>query len=335
MSIRTRIAGALLAGAVCVATAAGCGGSDSGSSTSTSPTTAAANAPAQKLRVAIAPGSFLDLAPWIAQDQGFFAKHGLEVEATIPTVPFSQLPSTLGRDYDIILGTQPDLINAGARGIDLKAVGGVNLDGKQIPGSALVVPKGSAITSIKDIQGKTVGAPSTSGNNWLTLLCWADKAGVDPESIRGVEAPAPQVPDLLGQGRFDAALLFEPLLGGVVAAGGTNLGDSYQECFGEPMFTSLWLANGAWADEHKPQIEQFLAGLTEAKQYIAEHPDEARELYVKRSGLPAPVAERAPIDPSVFEFRPITVDDLQPWLDVMQRLTGFDQDVDLNKLVLG
>jgi NitT/TauT family transport system substrate-binding protein len=288
----------------------------------------------QKVRIAIAPGSFLDLAPWIAQEQGFFKERGLGVEAEIPTIPFSQLPSALGPEYDIILGTQPDLINAATGGLDLVAVGGVNLDGEKIPGAAVAVPEGSGIQSITDLEGKSVGAPSLSGNNWLTFLCWAEKAGVDPESIRGIQAPAPEIPDLLQDGRFDAALLFEPLLGAVVNSGGKNLGSSYANCFDEPMFTSLWVSSRDWAEDHREAISEFLAGLTEAKGYMLDHPDEARQLYVERSGLPEPVASAAPIDPSVFEFRPITIEDLEPWLDLMRSLQGFDGDVDLSTLVL-
>jgi NitT/TauT family transport system substrate-binding protein len=327
----TRRSSILIATAALVL-AVGCGDSDSeepdggGSRSATTET--------QKVRIAIAPGSFLDLAPWIAQDQGFFGEQGLEVEAEIPTIPFSQLPSALGREYDIILGTQPDLINAGSRGLQLVAVGGVNLDGDRIPGSALVVPGGSDIADITDLAGRSVGAPSLTGNNWLTLECWADKAGVDPSSIRGIEAPAPEIPSLLEKGRFDSALLFEPLLGGVVAGGGENLGNSYANCFDEPMFTSMWISNREWAEGHGDAITGFLAALTEAKQYMLEHPREARQLYVERSGLPEAVAAKAPIDPTVFDFRPITVEDLEPWLELMRTYQGFDGDVDLSELVV-
>lgn len=320
--------------AVLIACAAAVGLAACGDSSSSDETAGQTGSKARQLRVALAPGSALDLAPWIAQEEGYFENEGLAVEATIPTIPFSQLPSALGRDYDVIIGTQPDLITAAARGLDLVAVGGINMDSAKVPGSELVVPGDSGIHDISDLAGKSVGAPSLSGNNWLTLRCWADKSGVDAERIRGVEAPAPQIPDLLGQGRFDAALLFQPLLGGVLNAGGRSIGNSYRECFGKPMFTSLWISKGEWARANGDTIAAFLRGLTKAKGYMADHPDEARAMYVKRSGLPAPVAKVAPIDPSVFAFRPVTVEDLRPWLDLMRSLSGFDEDVDLSELVV-
>jgi ABC-type nitrate/sulfonate/bicarbonate transport system substrate-binding protein len=308
---------------------AACGDSSSGGGQQ-----AAGDGTADELRIALAPGSALDLAPWIAQEEGFFKDEGLDVQATIPTIPFSQLPSALGRDYDIIIGTQPDLITAASRGLDLVAVGGINMNSDTVPGAELVVPARSDVKSIADLATKSVGAPSLSGNNWLTLKCWADKEGVDPDSIRGVEAPAPQIPDLLRQGRFDAALLFEPLLGGVLAAGGRSLGNSYDACFDEPVFTSLWVAKGEWARQNGESIAAFLRGLTKAKQHMADNPDDARAMYVERSGLPKPVALKAPIDPSVFDFRPVTVEDLTPWLELMRSVSGFDGDIDLSELVV-
>lgn len=330
----------------------GCGGSGSSSTSSssapgsasasaTSPTTtgasaASATAKLKTLRVAIPAGSFLDLPTFIAQSQGYFAKHGLNVKAVISSIPFSQQPAALGKSFDLIIGTQPDLINAGAHGIDLVAVGGVNHDNPNtIPGAALIAPQGSAVKSIKDLGAKTVGAPSLTGNNWLTLLCWAKKNGVDTNSIRGLQATAPEIPDLLKEGRFQSALLFQPLINQALKAGGANLGDSYTGCFGTHVYTSVWLASGSWARANRSVISAFLAGLTEAKQYMQSHPSQTRQVFVARSGLPAAVASVVPIDPTVLEFRPIAPSELQPWLSLMKEFLGFNQSVDLQKLVLG
>jgi NitT/TauT family transport system substrate-binding protein len=276
------------------------------------------------LRVAVPAGSFVDLPTWIAQRQGYFRKMGLDVKATISSIPFSQQPEALGREYDLIVGSQPDLINAAARGIDLVAVSGNNHDSPTtIPGAVLVVPKGSSISSISALNGKSVGSPSITGNNWLSLLCWAQKSGVDPKSIRGLQAPAPQIPELI----------FQPLLNQALKNGGVALGDSYAHCFGMPQFSSLWLANGAWVRAHGKTVAAFLAGLTAAKQYMLKHPSETRAVFVARSGLPAAVAAAVPIDPRVFQFGPLPAADLQPWLALMKRFLGFSQSVDLQKLV--
>jgi NitT/TauT family transport system substrate-binding protein len=281
-------------------------------------------------------GSFLDLPTFIAQSQGYFAKRGLNVKAVVSSIPFSQQPAALGKAFDLIIGSQPDLINAASHGIDLVAVSGVNHDNPQtIPGAALIAPKGSPIKTIEDLGGKSVGAPSLTGNNWLSLLCWAKKNGVDPSSIRGLQAPAPEIPDLLKQGRFQSALLFQPLVNEALKAGAVNLGDSYTGCFGRPTYTSVWLASGAWARTNRGVINAFLAGLTEAKQYMVTHPSQTRQMFVARSGLPAPVASGVPIDPTVLEFRPIAASELQPWLSLMKEFFGFNQSVDLQKLVLG
>lgn len=306
-----------------------------GTSQAAATSTASAGAKPTLLRVALPAGSFLDLPAWIGEKEGFFQKRGLEVHAAVSSIPFSQLPAALGKTYDLVIGSQPDLINAGSHGLDLVAVSGVNHDNpKTIPGSSVVVSKSSGITSVAGLAGKSVGAPSTTGNNWLTLLCWAKKQGVAPSSIRGLQAAAPEIPTLLKQGRFDAALLFQPLLNEAIKNGGVNLGDSYMGCFGKPMYTSLWLANGPWAQAHHQAIAAFRAGMTEAKQYMLTHVSQTRQVFVARSGLPAAVAASVPIDASVLQFRAVTAADLQPWLELMKQFQGFNQQVDLQKLVV-
>lgn len=144
----------------------------------------------------------------------------------------------------------------------------------------------------------------------------------------------PEIPDLLSQGRFDGALLFQPILNQAIKNGAVDLGDSYTGCFGKPVYTSLWLANGSWARSHRKLVSAFLAGMTQAKQYMLTHIAQTRKVFVAKSGLPRAVASGVPIDASVLQFRPISPSELQPWLGLMKKFQGFQGSVNLNKLVL-
>jgi NitT/TauT family transport system substrate-binding protein len=320
---------------------AGCGGSSggesSGGTTGGGSETSAEGGGSSTIRVALVQAATANLPVEIADAEGLFEKQGLEVTVDTPNIPFSQLPAALGKQYDLVIGTEPGLITAADSGIDIMAVSGLQRDNPKDPGAALVVPEGSSITGIKDLGGKSVGAPSTVGNNFSALECWARKEGVDPSSIRGLEAATPQIPELLEAGRFESALLFEPLLKPLVEGGSTDLGNAYQECFGEPsQYTSLWLAQGSWAEENSVAIGKFLAALEEAQGVMEKDPEGSRAIYVKTSGLPPEAAENTPIIPGEFDFQqgqPI-VENIETWIKVLEENGTFEGSVEPSALVL-
>jgi NitT/TauT family transport system substrate-binding protein len=290
---------------------------------------------ADKVRVALVFAANIDLPPQIGVLKGFFKKQGLDVTLGTPDVPFSSLPTTLGKQYDIVVGTQPDLIRAASSGLGVVAISGIQRDNPADPGAALIVPPDSSIKSIKDIGGKTVGAPSTVGNNWTTLLCWAKKGGADPNSIRGVQAATPTIPDLLKANRFNAALIFQPLMGPLLAEGYKNVGDSYAKCFGGKELTAIWVAKGDWASANPDVVSRFLAGLKEATAWMGAHPKESRAIWLKVSGLPSAVSQRTPIIASEFDYqqgKPL-VTDMAKWIALLKSLNLYNGSVDPATLV--
>jgi NitT/TauT family transport system substrate-binding protein len=311
--------------------AAACGSSKSSNTTSSSTPSSGSN----QIRVALVEAATANLPFQVAQADGFFKRLGLHVTLSTPSVPFSELPATLGKQFDVVIGSQPDLIRAHTSGIDVVALSGLQKDNPKDPGAALVVPGNSPIKTIADLKGKTVGAPSTVGNNWTALQCWAKKAGVGPTDFKGLQGPTPQLPDLLKQGRFDSILIFEPLLTPAVASGDRDIGNAYANCFGHPEFTSVLLSQGAWAKAQSAAIRKFLQALNEAKAQIAADPGAAKQLFIKTSGLPPAAAARTPVIADEFDFsqgQPI-LSDMQTWLKLLNSLGTFKGNVDPASLV--
>ena len=340
--MRTRFAALAMVAVLATVVIAGCGGggsssSSSGGDTGGGETTGSGGEGSATMRVALVQAATANLPVEVAAKKELFKKHGIEVTVETPTIPFSQLPAALGKQFDLVIGTQPDLISANSGGIDVVGVSGLQKDNPEDPGAALVVPEGSSIESIKDLSGKSVGAPSIVGNNFSALECWARKEGVEPSSIRGLEAATPQIPELLENGRFESALLFEPLLKGLEEGGSKDLGNAYEECFGEPnQYTSLWLAQGSWASENSATITKFLEALEEAKESIAKNPSEARSIYVETSGLPPEAAKNTPIIAEEFSFeqgKPLE-ENIEVWLEVLKENGTFEGEVEPSSLVL-
>jgi NitT/TauT family transport system substrate-binding protein len=315
---------------------AACGGSDNDSGSSTSTGSSSSAGGTSKIRIANVQASLTAVPMQVAQTQGFFKKHQVTVTLDTPTLPFNQLPNALGKQYDLIISSAPNVVNARQNGLDLVLESFLERDSQIEPGAALVVPPDSSIHSIKDLAGKTVGAPSVAGSNWTTLLCWAKKAGLGPKAFRGVEAPTPQIPDLVKKGRFDAALLFQPGYGQLLNDGFRSIGNSYQSCFGERIMTSAFVGLGSWVKSNKPALTRFHAALRDAVQWIDANPDKARQVWLDTSGLPKAVASIAPPRKGGFEInddRALMLGTAQKWLDVMHDVGVYDGNVKASEMV--
>ena len=186
------------------------------------------------------------LPAYVAKDKGIFEKHGLDVTLT-PTQNISLLPQTVGKQFDIIASTPPDLIKPVASGLDIVAVSSEAIESKTNPTAQLIVRKDSGINSIADLKGKTIASPTIGAVLHISVLYWLKKSGVDPNSIRGVEVPFPNMGDQLKAGRVDAVEGLEPFVGPMLAAGNISLGDPILSPSPEEVLFVFWAADGAWA----------------------------------------------------------------------------------------
>ncbi len=145
-----------------------------------------------KLRVAYVPAT-TTLPLHVAKQTGIFERNNLDVTLS-EAANISDLPATLGRQFDIALGTATDLIRAGGAGLDMIQIAGNTVSTKANPFVQIIVPAGSGITDLAQLKDKRVGSPTLSGVIHAGVLYAAEQKGVDPSSIRGVEAPSPTSP---------------------------------------------------------------------------------------------------------------------------------------------
>lgn len=319
---RLRYALLALVGLAAAITLTACGsssGSTSANSSAAPASSASANASSTTIRVALPSTSTAHLPIWVAQEKGFFAKRGLKVQLSVPNIPFSSQLAALGHEYDLIVATQPDLINAVASGVNDVALFGEEIDVPQNPAAALVMSQKSGVTSIGQMAGHSVAAPSLTGNNWAAFECWLNKSGVKPSSVRGVAVTTPEVPDVLHAGRVEGALIFNPFLATLTSEGYKLIGDPYKGCFGPGEQNGYYTATRAWATDHEVALAKFLAAEKEALAYIISHKAEARTIYDKASGLPKSVASHAIIYPPEMNFS-ISVSDFAKWEHVLKTL---------------
>ena len=97
--------------------------------------------------------------------------------------------------------------------------------------NSVLVAKGSTLTSAKDLGGKRVAIDTLNNIGDTTVRTAVEKAGGDPNSVKLVELPLPDMPAQLAAGRIDAAWTSEPFVTAIQAQGGRVLFDALTETY--------------------------------------------------------------------------------------------------------
>ena len=139
---------------------------------------------------------------------------------------------------------------------------------------ALVVPKDSAIQSIKDLKGKRLGiAGGELDKNWLLLQTLATQQGIDLDaSVEKIFGAPPLINEQIKQGRIDAALNYWHFAARLEGEGYRTLIDGRGILKGLGIEESVanlgFVFKQGWADQHKAALKQFFAASKQAKQTL-------------------------------------------------------------------
>lgn len=314
-SLRHTIRRALAIGAVVAATTtfAAC----STTSASPDPTGSEGSQPAVEpttVRLAFTPGT-ASLNVHVAQELGFFEKHGLDVQITegldLPT-----WITALGSQYDIAL-TTAGIFASGAEKFDLAAVAGGSINGPDTPQNVLIA-RGDAIKDAGDLAGKRVGVSTITGTTPLSIQYLVDQAGGDPASVTFTQVASNLQADQLKAGQVDAVVSLPPsqlvvledpenhvVLDNVQYAALSKI-DPGQKTTALAFFAS----SRSWAEENPQAVKAFRDALDEGLQWILDNDADARDMLVDWLKVDQKIADGAEFE-GVMDAH-ITADQLRP-----------------------
>jgi NitT/TauT family transport system substrate-binding protein len=270
---------------VCVLTIfvlAGCGAAGS-------PATAA---PPVDANITIAAVPSADLASvYIAQDDGFFAREGLHVN--LVSVPSSQaiIAEQLAGKIDLCAGAYTPYITAEAAGKKFRilAEGSVMTTGTRL----LLVPKGSRLTTLSQLAGKTIGMNATNSIGTLLVRATLAQNGVNPDSVRLVTDPAgfKTMASTLAKGTWSAAFFGEPF----ATQGEEKYGESALADLDQGATSSLpvsgYIATKSWVDKNPGTAAAFVQAIQAAQLDADSNPNAARDALAESDGLPRIVTD--------------------------------------------
>lgn len=210
------------------------------------------------VRVATSPQAATAEA-FFAEDLGNFKKYGLDVH--IQTLGRGTGSATtavvVGKSADIGEADVISLCSATEHGIPLALLAPSNsYIASSVPLNVLVVAKGSALASGKDLDGKTLAVPSIVGPAKVAAAKWIDTHGGDVGTVKFVELPYTTMAGALASGTINAAMISEPSFSS--AGDGVHvIAHPFQDEFGKEFQLSYWFASPEWAKANSDAVHRF------------------------------------------------------------------------------
>lgn len=294
--------------------------------------TVAASLPAAaQTRITLLDSNIVNYLPaYVAIDQGIFGRHGLAVERTVvPNASYTTAALFSGSGQIGTLSPVP-LVQAGAAGLGLVAIASSDVVPSPIH-SGIVVREDSPIQRAQDLVGKKVAVAGINGALHVLARKWLADNGVDLRRVTFVELSFSQMADALRSNQVDALTSIDPFLTRIVDAhAGRSIFDLLNST---PAGTAsaFYTCTADWAQAHADAVAGFRASLAEAGRFIAEHPEQARQILAKFTKLPPQAVEQTPMPNFQFEA---TADQIRYWSGLAKAQGLADAEPDAAAMVV-
>ena len=224
-------------------------------------------------------GKESDAQVYYAQDLGYFAKAGLNVD--IATMANGAAIAAAVAAGALQIGSSNILAIATAHQKGLPFVfiapGGQYRD--TVPTTQVVTALNSPIRTGKDLNGKTIGSISLRALDQFSVMAWIDQNGGDSSTVKFVEIPTAEMPAALDRGTIDAAQMAEPFLSanrGKVRL----LGRSYG-AVAKQFLIAGWFARTDWIAQNADVVKRFNDAIAQTAQWANAYPAKAADIIEK------------------------------------------------------
>jgi len=112
---------------------------------------------------------------WVGVDQGFYRKHGLDVEVIFMRTGPLAMSALASSDVQTVFTSSNNVLNVDAGGLDVVIVG--NVVGR-LEGDFMARPE---IKKPEDLKGKQLAIQSIGGGGWANNMLAMDYLGLDPD----------------------------------------------------------------------------------------------------------------------------------------------------------
>ena len=212
--------------------------------------------------------------------KGFFAAQGIEISKRTLQSGNDIVLALANRIGDIgYVGWVPAMI-ARTQGIPLTAVAASDVEGTSINDNwqNILVKGSSSIRRPADLAGKTIAVNALKGVGEVMIKAALRKRGVDPNSIRLLAMPFPQMRSALDNGQVDAIWTPEPFMSQALNLDGARIVMAPGPDLGRFWPIGAYVAHNDWARNNPDVAARFRTAINRSLAYAQANPAEIREL---------------------------------------------------------
>jgi NitT/TauT family transport system substrate-binding protein len=211
--------------------------------------------------------------------KGFFEAEGIEIsKRTLQSGNDVVLALANGNGEIGYLGYVPMMI-ARTQGIPFTAVAASEVEGTTDADNwqNILVRGNSSIRTPGDLAGKTVAVNALKGVGEVMIKAALAKRGVNPDSVRLLALPFPQMRSALNNGQVDAVWTPEPFLSQILSDGGRTV------LAPGPVLGRFWPIGGygalnSWVTRNPTLAAKFRRAINRSLTYAQANPSEIRDL---------------------------------------------------------
>lgn len=250
-------------------------------------------AAAAPVKIALPVMSLESMPIFVAQDRGFFKKHGVSVDTIVSRGGGEAMKAYISGGVQIIATGFPEVGLMRAKGVDVMLYFAQT---SRVP-FALLGRTGAHIKTVRDLKGKTIGVTSPGSLTANLTKYFVKKAGLNPErdvSLVSVGG-GPSLLGALKSKRVDAIMVFEPFITIAVKQGLAHVVvdvDRQLDAFASaPLSTSE-----EFIKKNPKEAKGIFEALAEAQQYIRTHHADVLAIAEKRFAHANPAILKAALE---------------------------------------
>jgi len=270
-------------------------------------TACAPSAPAEEQPLTMRVGYFPNIThsqALIGMARGDFQR-ALGDEVTIEATQFNAGPSVIeamfAGELDLsYIGPNPAIngyVTSGGEALRIVA-------GATSGGASLIVRPDAGIGGPEDLDGKRIATPQLGNTQDVALRAYLADHGLLPReqggTVQVLPTKNPEILDLFRLGEIDGAWVPEPWATRLIVEGGGELLLDERDLWPNGDFTTaMVIVSAPFLEQHPDLVKAWLAAHVDATQWIADNPEEAKQLVneeiakITSQPLPAEVLDSA------------------------------------------
>jgi NitT/TauT family transport system substrate-binding protein len=221
-----------------------------------------ASAP-NRVNIGAASASSSMLSLWAAQEQGLFAKHGIDAQLILIRGGSTLVASLLAGEIQMAFTSGVSVLGAAAQGVDVKMLSSIS---SRVSWKLIANPQ---IKKTEELRGKRFGVQSIVGSTWMYAMLALEQLGLEPKRDNISFLPigdAVTIGHALEAGRIDAAVLDPALSRRLTNKGFSQLVDLAKT---NATFPGLGLGvTRSYLEQQPATIERTVTSLTEGLAFV-------------------------------------------------------------------